>query len=126
MGVTHMTMPFDRLGGFATVRSIVMDFYKRALESDLIGPFFEGVDMARLVDHQSKFVASALGGPVRISDAELHAAHRHLGAGDAEFDEGKRLLGETLDATGIGPADRAMVLDAVERRRSLVVSEGGE
>lgn len=84
---TTAPAPFDRDDGSAPVRQIVMDFYDRALNSDLIGPYFEGIDMPRLIDHHTNFIAFVLGGSTGISDTELRAAHRHLGTGAAEFDE---------------------------------------
>jgi hemoglobin len=53
----------ERYGGFPTLSRIVMDFYDRVIDSDVLGPFFEDVDMRRLVDHQTKFVAWLMGGP---------------------------------------------------------------
>ncbi len=42
---------FERYGGFATVSKVVMAFYEKALDSDIIGDFFEDIDMALLIDH---------------------------------------------------------------------------
>lgn len=53
---------FERYGGFAKL-SKVMAFYDRVLDSDVIGDFFEGVDMRRLIDHQTKFISQVMGGP---------------------------------------------------------------
>ncbi len=54
---------FDRYGGFATVRTIVSSFYDKVLDSDRLSRFFVDIDMRALVDHQTKFVASLMGGP---------------------------------------------------------------
>ena len=122
MTVSTEPTALGRYGGAATVRRIVMDFYERALESDMIGPFFETIDMARLIDHQTTFVSFVLGGPASVSNARLRAAHARLGAGHVEFDEVKRLLAATLEDAGMTEADRMMVLEAVERRRHLIVA----
>lgn len=53
---------FDKYGGFAAVSKLVMAFYDRILDSDQVGGYFEDIDMKRLIDHQTKFVASIMGG----------------------------------------------------------------
>ncbi|MEM8855060.1 MAG: group 1 truncated hemoglobin, partial [Pseudomonadota bacterium] len=116
---------FARYGGFAKIRSIVMDFYERVLDNDLVGGHFDGIDMVRLIDHQTKFIAALTGGPADISDERLARAHRHLHVRHDEFDELVTLLSATLEAAGFTPADRAKVLGAIEARRSLIVDEGG-
>jgi len=54
---------FDKYGGFGTVSKIAMDFYEATLESDQVGDYFHDIDMAKLNDHQTKFVSSLIGGP---------------------------------------------------------------
>jgi hypothetical protein len=54
---------FERYGGFAKISKIVSDFYGRVLDSPIMGPYFEESDMKRLIDHQTKFIASIMGGP---------------------------------------------------------------
>jgi truncated hemoglobin YjbI len=61
-----MATLFDKYGGFAMVSKIVMDFYDRVLESEIAGPFFDGIDMRRQIDHQTKFIAQILGAPPPI------------------------------------------------------------
>lgn len=112
----------DRYGGMTVLRTVVMDFYERALDSDLVGPFFENVDMARLVDHQTKFMAMLLGGPAAFSDERLGRAHSHLKVGHEHFDEIGALLSDTLAANGFSDEDRRAVLAAVEARRSVIVT----
>jgi hemoglobin len=48
---------YERYGGFPKIRRVVSDFYDRVLEEPELQRHFEGVDMRRLVDHQTKFVA---------------------------------------------------------------------
>ena len=65
--------PFERYGGFATVSRIVMSLYDRLLEDDEVGPFFDDVDMPKLIDHQTKFVSSLMGGPASFTDEHIAA-----------------------------------------------------
>ncbi|WP_299473108.1 group 1 truncated hemoglobin [uncultured Roseibium sp.] len=112
---------YEKYGGFPGVRQVVTDFYERALDSDIVGHFFEDVNMARLVDHQTKMIAGLLGGPVEISDARLATAHAHLNVDHYHFDEIAVLLNETLVDAGFDKQDRLAAIAAVEARRSVIV-----
>jgi hemoglobin len=116
---------FDAHGGFAAISRLVLRFYDKVLQSDRLGPFFDHIDLARLVDHQTKFLTYLMGGPVDYAPARLRQAHAHLNVTHEDFDEIVRLLAEVLGEQGFSPRDRAQVLDLVERHRSLIVGEGG-
>jgi hemoglobin len=113
---------FERSGGFASVGRIVMTFYDRVLDSDLLAPWFETTDMRTLVDHQTKFVASLMGGPAAYSDEALRRVHARLGITPAAFDEMKTLLGAAMRDQGMGESDVATTLAEIERCRPLIVS----
>ncbi|MGV6846788.1 MAG: group I truncated hemoglobin [Marinibacterium sp.] len=113
---------FQKYGGFGKVSKIVMDFYDRALDSDQIGDHFADVDMARLIDHQTKFVSSLLGGPASFSDDRLAQVHRHLRLTHADMDEMAALLAQALADHGMNEADVATVVAAVETKRALIVT----
>ena len=113
---------FERVGGFASVSRIVMDFYDRVLDSDLLGPWFEETDMPRLVDHQTKFVAALMGGPASYGDGTLARVHHRLGITRAAFDEMKILLRESMEAHGVPSADVDAVLREVERCAPMIVT----
>jgi hemoglobin len=112
---------FDRYGGFANVSRIVLDFYDRLLEDDDLGPYFETIDMARIVDHQTKFIATVLGGPVSYSDEQIRRMHQHLTIAPEHFQKLRDVLAGTLSDHGMAPEDVALVVDAFEQRRGLVV-----
>lgn len=116
---------FQRYGGFARLSKMVLGFYDRILDSDVVGPYFDGVDMARLVDHQTKFVGQVMGGPVTYTDEHLAQLHVHLGIGDEAFDEMLAILGETMHDFGFESGDVETVLGEIERRRCWIVSKPG-
>lgn len=99
-----------------------MTFYEMVLDSDEIGDFFEGIDMAKLMDHQTKFIASLLGGPAAFSDKRLQQVHRHLNIGHADFDEVAKLLTSALRQHNVGEPDIEHVLQQVESKRSIIVA----
>ena len=115
------TSLYEKYGGFKTVSRVVMTFYEMALDSDQIGDHFEGVDMARLIDHQTKFVASLLGGPASFGDDRLQHVHSHLEITDADFDEMAALLAEALEEHGMASSDVATAVAAVEAKRGIIV-----
>ena len=114
---------FEHYGGFATVSRIVLDFYERVLDDDLVGPFFEDVEMRRLMDHQTKFVSSLLGGPASYSDQRLAEIHAHLAIRDEHFDAIVTLLAGSLRQHGFAPDHVEIVTQEFERRRPLIVTE---
>jgi len=115
---------FEKYGGIRVLRNVIMDFYDRVLDSDTLGPYFDDVDMVKLIDHQTKFFAMMMGGPVEFSDARLARAHAHMAITHTEFDEVAVLLTETLATAGLEPADIRTILASVEERRSLIVRGG--
>ncbi|MEL6169018.1 MAG: group 1 truncated hemoglobin [Pseudomonadota bacterium] len=114
--------PYEKYGGFSTVSRIVMRLYDKLLEDDDVGPFFDDVDMPRLIDHQTKFVSSLMGGPASFTDTHIANAHNALTIRDVHFDRLKELVQETLDEFSVEPEDSAAVLGAFEARRDLLVA----
>lgn len=118
--MTEQTL-FDKYGGFSKVSRVVLAFYDSLLDSDDIGPFFDNIDMAKMVDHQTKFVASLLGGPAAYTDAQLRQLHAHLPIQNAHFDELKDVLKTTLVSHSFELEDINAVLQEFESRRVLIV-----
>jgi len=88
---------YDELGGFSAVRKLVSDFYDRVLEEDDLAPFFKDTDMANLIDHQTKFWTTLLGGPASYTDEQLKNIHAKMGIEDQHFDLILDLAVETLE-----------------------------
>lgn len=119
-GTMEQTL-FDKYGGFAKISRVVLALYDRLLEDETIGPYFDNVDMARIVDHQTKFLSSLLGGPASFSDKHIEHVHKHLAISESDFDVLKDILRTTLSEHGMAPEDIDLVAQAFERRRTLVV-----
>jgi hemoglobin len=113
---------FERSGGFGRVSRIVMDFYERVLDSEGLAPWFETVDMRALIEHQTKFVASLMGGPASYTDETLRRVHARLGVTRAAFDEMKALMAESLEDNGMAEDDVDAVLQEIERCAPLIVT----
>lgn len=113
---------FQKYGGFAKVSRVVLTFYDKVLDSEQIGDFFDDIDMSRLVDHQTKFIASVLGGPASYTNERLQQLHAHIGISDQDFDEMVKLLSEALEEHGFEPRDLGAVVQDIESRRRFIVS----
>lgn len=117
-----MTQSFyEKSGGFAAVSRIVLALYDRILDDDDLGPFFDDVDMKRLVDHQTKFVTYLMGGPASFTDEQIAAVHRRLEIDDSHFNRLLELVRETLEDFGLSAEDVDALAAGFEARRALLV-----
>jgi len=122
--ITMSETIFQKYGGFPALSGVVLTFYDKALDSDQIGDFFDEIDMSRLVDHQTKFISSLLGGPASFADERLKHLHSRLDISDQDFDEMAKLLVEALEEHGFESADCDAVAHEIESRRSYIVKRG--
>jgi hemoglobin len=112
---------FEKYGGFAAYRKVVSSFYDDVLTSPSLKKHFVNTDMARLIDHQTKFVTFISGGPGHISDEQLSAAHRNLGITQQEFDEIVELFEDTLEDFDFEAEDITYLSSAIRKRAHLIV-----
>lgn len=119
-----METPFEKYGGFASVSRIVSAFYDKAIDSPVLCPYFEKVDMKRLIDHQTKFISSLMGGPASFTDQEIQRVHAHLGITGEAFAEMTELLGEALEDFDVEPEDIEAIGNSIKSRRHLIVTVG--
>jgi len=119
-----MPTMFDRYGGFAVVHRVVLSFYDKMLDSEVAGPFFDDVDMAGLVDHQTKFISQVMGGPASYTNEVLEQVHRNLGVTQEAFDEMAGLLRQTLEEFDFRAEDvRTVIADIKSRQPYIVVKK---
>jgi hemoglobin len=115
---------FERYGGFAKISRIVSDFYDKVLESPILSPYFQETDMKRQIDHQTKFVASLMGGPASYTNEELERLHARFKIDDRAFSEMASLLRETLEDFGLDDYDVDTIIDGISSRKRFIVSQG--
>ncbi|MEO1138360.1 MAG: group 1 truncated hemoglobin [Pseudomonadota bacterium] len=111
---------FEKYGGFSTVSKIVLTLYDRLLEDDDVGPFFDDVELPRLIDHQTKFVSSLMGGPASFTDDHIARAHQSMVIENHHFDRLKDIVGEVLRQYKVAEEDVATIVAEFEARRSLL------
>jgi hemoglobin len=114
--------PFERYGGFGMVSKVVLAFYDKVLDSEIMAEYFEDVDMRRLIDHQTQFVSQLMGGPVAYTDDMLRQLHVRLGIQDAAFDEMIELFTETLEDFDLDDDDVDQIVNEMTIRRPLIVT----
>lgn len=125
LGEGHMkaTM-FDRYGGFGAVHRVVLSFYDKLLDSDVVGPYFDDVDIPTLVDHQTKFISQVMGGPVSYTNQVLEQIHKGIGITQDVFDEMAQILERTLREFDFKDDDvRAIMADIKSRQPYIVAKE---
>lgn len=116
-----MTTMFEKYGGFSTVSRIVSAFYDEVMETPEIAAYFESTDMRRLVDHQTKFIASVMGGPASFSNEQLERVHANIGITEAHYVAVVGVLRETLEEFDVEESDIATICnDIMERKRYIV------
>ena len=113
---------FERYGGFAKISQIVSSFYDRLLDSPVVSGYFDGTNMKKLIDHQTKFIAAVMGGPASYTNDALERAHAHLKIDQEAFDEMAALLKETLEDFGVDDSDVAVVHRDILSRSRFVIS----
>ena len=121
MAMTRQTI-FERYGGFANVSRVVTAFYDKVLNSPVTSPYFAHTDMRRLIDHQTRFIASLMGGPASFSDDVLRRSHRNLKINKEAFEEMVRLFEETLEDFDIEKQDVARIAQQMRSREHLIVT----
>ena len=117
-----MASLFERSGGFAVVSKVVMAFYDKVLDSDIAGPYFEDVDMKALIDHQTKFVAQVMGGPVEYSNEVLKTVHAKHKIDQQAFDQVAMLMKETLEDFEFDSSDIGQIMHEINSRSSFIIS----
>jgi hemoglobin len=113
---------FERYGGFASVSRVVMSFYERMLDSPDTSPYFANIEMKRLIDHQTKFIAAMMGGPASYTNEHLERVHARLGITEDAFMESLVLMRETLEDYDFAEEDIRAVEQEMMDRKNFVVA----
>jgi len=117
-----MTTLYDKYGGFATVRKLIQTFYTKVTESEELAPYFAGINIQRLMDHQTQFFSEILGGPVRYTGKELKSIHAAMAITPTAFAEVADLLEEALEDMNIGDDDIETIMEIIDGLKSDIIS----
>jgi len=104
---------FEKYGGLKMVSQVVHDFYQDVLASNRLKPFFDGINMERLMDHQVKLFSHVLGGPVSYDLSRLRRAHQNLDIDEDAFNEVTTIMREALRDAGMEEEDVTIAMDVI-------------
>jgi len=114
---------FERYGGFSAVSKVVIRFYDKILDSPVTSQYFSGIDMKRLIDHQTKFFAALMGGPVSYTNDHLEKVHVRLGITEVAFMEALTLMEDTLEEFDFLDEDIQLVQDEMMNRKNYIIAK---
>ena len=110
---------YDRIGGDQAMDIAVDLFHRKLLEDDLVGRFFDDVDMAAQRLKQKSFLAMAFGGPYQYSGVELVSK---MGLEARHFDRISAILKETLEELKIGAPEIEEMMQVIETTREAILN----
>ena len=114
---------FDKYGGIVTTVPIVNSFYRKVLAVPELRPYFDGIDMQKLTEHQVNFIAEAMGAPTTFYEGRsLKDAHAHLNVSKEAFALVAIALQESLQEAGMEDADVQTMLTAFGSLEQDIVS----
>lgn len=96
---------YERIGGQATIATLITAFYKRVFTDPLLGPFFVNTSLEKLTQMQEQFFSLALGGPVSEDEISLQKAHFGRGIERRHLERFTDHLLSTLKQVGVEETD---------------------
>jgi truncated hemoglobin YjbI len=114
---------FDRAGGEAVVRAVVDRFVRKMAGDFVIGFFFEGRDLDRIIAHEYEHAAIALGAGVAYTGRPIAPTHRALKINAGHFRRRLALLRAEIDAAGLPGEVRDRWLDH-QRALEATITDG--
>ena len=91
---------FETLGGREEVERLVRAFVHASAEDFIVGFFFEGKDLERIIRHETEMAVAHLGGPSRYSGRPLRTAHGPLKINRGHFRRRLAIMRTILLAEG--------------------------
>lgn len=101
---------YERIGGEATIASIIEVFYNKITSDPVLSSYFKNANVDKIMRMQKHFFTAATGGPLTYSGRPLKDVHQHLDISRYEFDRYVRHLTETLESIGVPEEDRKQVV----------------
>lgn len=122
-----MNIPlYQRIGGDKVLEVCTDIFYRKVLQDELVGRFFEYVDMESQRLKQKSFLTMAFGGPYQYSAQDLRDSHKHLiekyGLSDQHFDRVCEIFRETVTEMSIPPDQIEEMMAILESTRDAVLN----
>ncbi len=117
----------DRVGGPERLRALVEKFYQRMALDSIIGFFFAGRDLQRIVDGQTAFLMRCFGATERYKGRPPNKAHAALPPiRRGQFNRRMQILRETLTEEGLPADDVEAWVKVEEGFRGLLQMKPGD
>ncbi|KOT98790.1 MULTISPECIES: group I truncated hemoglobin [Streptomyces] len=113
---------FEQLGGEDAVGAVVDIFYDKVLGDPDLQPYFTGVDLDRLKQHQRRFIGQALGATRPYSGRSMRKAHEHLAITDDAFGKVVDHLAGALTEAGVDEATIGTIAQALLPLKADIVT----
>jgi len=113
---------YNKYGGFVTFSMVVSNFYQKVLDSEELAPYFEDVNMEKLMSHQTNFIAVALGGPEKYTGLDLKTVHALYKITVPHFLEVAELLEESLEEASVEGKDISIILTLISGLMDQIVA----
>ncbi|RKD24467.1 globin [Ammoniphilus oxalaticus] len=113
---------YEKVGGEAAVEKVVEYFYNEGvLKDDTVNHFFKDTDMKKQMEHQTKFISFALGGPNTYTGSSMAKAHEGMNIQPEHFDAIVKHLHDALAHFGVGEAEIGQALSKVGSLREDIM-----
>lgn len=117
---------WERYGGYSFVAKAVDDFYARVLLSPNLSPYFQNINMERLIEHQIETIGAVMGGPYELDVESLRLSHAHLKIKQDHFNEVAVILAATLKNNGLNPEDADQLMSIVATTQDFIVDNSDQ
>jgi hemoglobin len=113
---------FEDLGGRVVVGELVERFVRRAAEDFIIGFFFEGKDLERIIKHETELACMHLGGESEYTGRSLESAHKPLKINHGQFRRRLAILRTTLTEAGVAQeiVERWVACNQAEKAKVVI------
>jgi len=95
---------YERIGGEAALERIIRRFIELVFNDFIIGFWFKGRDMERIVAHETEHAARLLGGPAGYTGRPIVPLHKPLGINRGHFRRRLAILRKVLEDEGVDAA----------------------
>lgn len=113
---------YEKYGGIETVSLVVHKFYKKIQESSLLKPYFVGINIDGLINHQVKFFSYVMGGAEGYDMSNFKNAHFKFKINDEAFTEVVNILRSTLEEFNVENEDINTIINSALGLKDQVVS----
>jgi len=117
------TSLYSKYGGFSLIHNLIENFYENILKSETIGAYFIDVNMELMINHQTSFISSLMGGPVPFNNGHLKSVHHHLNISQSEWEEVINILSQSFTDFGIEQADSENLIQKLEVNKGLFICQ---